>query len=127
MKAALNEALNDHPSEADVLITEFVGIGRYLVTDPFFNRVVFKAVGWAVEEFQEAVASAVELAGALGTMVDHLVLALVRERESAIGHDCRGAPRTSLQTTRVASTSSRAGRRVDYSEGVRLEVFVRTV
>jgi hypothetical protein len=30
------------------------------------------------------VASAVELAGALGTMVDHLVLALVREREGAI-------------------------------------------
>jgi hypothetical protein len=55
--AEMRAALNDHPSEADVLITEFVGIGRYLVTDAFFNRVVFKAVGWAVEEFQKAVRS----------------------------------------------------------------------
>jgi hypothetical protein len=86
--AETRAALNDHPEDAEVLVTNSVGIGRYLVTDAFLNRVVFKAIRWpkelARERFQEAVAQAIDLAENLGLVVDRLVLALVAERRSAI-------------------------------------------
>jgi hypothetical protein len=83
-ESEIRKALNAHTDDGRILASAVRGVGRYEITDQFMARSLFKAVGWGEKEFREAGQKAIELAGALGILVDQLVIQFALGRRDAL-------------------------------------------
>ena len=78
------DSLTKQPDEALLTLVRFSGMSRYTIADEIQYRIVIDACRGSVKDYEEKVSQAISLAGFLSETVDHLLLALSKEREKAI-------------------------------------------
>ena len=90
--------LDRYPREtkAELVIGEHSGMSRYVVADDFAVLIFLATVGGTQEQYAEAMKKAVQLAGHLGTAVDHLLVELFERHEDAIVERVPGTIETKI-------------------------------
>lgn len=73
------EALEKHPDEATIVLSEYAGVGRYTITDDFAKRYMLEKAG-SIEAYQQFIGAAIDLAGKLARAVDLLLGELALQR-----------------------------------------------
>ena len=78
------ESLNKQGADSSVTFVQFAGMSRYTITDEIMKTIALRACGGSTKHFEDKLSEAISLAGVLSEAVDHLLVALSKERETAI-------------------------------------------
>jgi len=95
-----------------LLIARAAGLSRYIVTDDFIRQAVLDASGGTRPAYEKAVSEAVAVGGALGSMVDRVLLGLLnRPKAQYSRRDTRLMLERALARGQREAEARRTGRR----------------